>query len=313
MAKTECCSVARAGRFRACEIAAPLFKKEISKTRRDLPMRTLYIGSILVVMVALFVISPDILAQFPARPGPAAGKAIPDLSGIWETHRAVPVTTETALCGIQSVCNALLRLEKGAAKKSEEPPMQPWAEEKYKAAREGTHDQADLGREDLNTNFSGCMPEGPTEMMLDNRRTFEMRQFPDMVLLLFDDDHWVRRIYTDGRRHPDGHPMTWMGHSIGKYEGDTLVVDTIGIKEQSWLDVQGHPHSDALHLVERIRRVSPNSLEYEYTIDDPKAYKETWTKKITHDLQPPGFQMLEGVLCEELLEIGTHYSTESSK
>ena len=123
----------------------------------------------------------------------------------------------------------------------------------------------------------------------------------------------MRRIYLDGRGHPDGYPMSWMGHSIGKYDEDTLVVDTIGISDKSWIDVQGHPHSDALHLVERLRRVNQNTLEYEVTIDDPKAYKKPWTKKITHDLEPPGFQMLEGVLCEELLRMGTHYSAESSK
>jgi len=157
------------------------------------------------------------------------------------------------------------------------------------------------------------MPEGPTDMMLDNRRIIEIRQFPDEVLLLFDEDHWVRRIYMDGRAHPDGYTSTWMGHSTGRYEGDTLVIDTVGVKDETWIDRLGHPHSDAMHVVERLRRVNQNSLQYEYTIDDPKAYKKPWTRKMMEDLLPPDFQILEGVLCEELLEKGTHYSDKAKK
>jgi len=101
-----------------------------------------------------------------------------------------------------------------------------------------------------------------------------------------------------------------MGHSVGKYEGDTLVVDTVGINDRSWIDRVGHPHSDALHLVERFRRVN-NTLEYEYTIDDPKAYKQPWTRKTVHDVLAPGTLLIEVALCEELLEMGTHYSAKN--
>jgi hypothetical protein len=104
-----------------------------------------------------------------------------------------------------------------------------------------------------------------------------------------------------------------MGHSIGKYEGDTLVVDTVGLNDKTRIDRAGHPHSDALHFVERIRRVNPKALEYEVTFDDLKAYKKPWTRKTSLDLLPPGFQLLEGVLCEELLGMGTHYSVKSNK
>jgi hypothetical protein len=149
--------------------------------------------------------------------------------------------------------------------------------------------------------------------MLDNRRLYELRQFPDVVLILFDEDHLVRRIYMDGRGHPDGSLSTWMGHSIGKYEGDTLVVDTVGFNDKNWIDRQGHPHSDSLHLVERFRRVNQNSLEYEVTINDPKAYIKPWTRKMVQDLLPPGFELLEGDLCDELLQIGTHYSAKPNK
>ncbi len=268
-------------------------------------MRNAFISLILVLVA--FTCSPVLLAQTAKQPG--AAKSTPDLSGTWEGHRAVPVTTETALCGILAVCSGLLGVTRTPAK-LEEPEMQPWAEEKYKAAREG-RDQNEFARQTWDPTFSGCMPPGPTDLMLDQARIFELRQFPDVVLLLFDEDHLVRRIYLDGRGHPETSSSTWMGHSIGKYEGDTLVVDTVGLNDKTPIDRVGHPHTDALHVVERIRRVNPKALEYEVTIDDAKAYKKPWTRKSTQDLLPPSFQMLEGVLCEELLRVGTHYSAKS--
>jgi hypothetical protein len=107
-----------------------------------------------------------------------------------------------------------------------------------------------------------------------------------------------------------------MGHSIGRYDGDALVVDTIGISSingNRWIDLQGHPHSDALHLVERIRRANPNSLEVEVTIDDPKAYKNTWGKKIVRQLAAPGPRFWDEANCQELLRMGTHYGAEVKK
>lgn len=195
-------------------------------------MRNGSIGAALMT-VLLVSVSPDVHAQTSAKPRPEATRAVPDLSGIWEPHHQVPVTAETALCGIRYVCDGLLGA-RGAPMRAqpEEPEMQPWAEEQYKAAREGRN-PGEIGRQDLNPTFSGCMPQGPTDLMLDEFRVLELRQFPDEVLLMFDQDHLVRRIYTDGRGHPDGYPSAWMGHSIGKYEGDTLVVDTVGLNDKT--------------------------------------------------------------------------------
>ena len=267
-------------------------------------MRIRFIGLILVTL-ALLAFSPALRPQNSVKSAPGAAGGIPDLSGSWSPHRPVPVTPETALCGIRTVCNDLLGGAAGPqGMKYEEPEMQPWAEEKYVAVKAG---------KSRDPNFTGCMPQGPTDLMLDNRRLFELRQFPDEVLLLFDQDHWVRRIYMDGRGHPDGYSSTWMGHSTGKYEGGTLVVDTVGFNDKNWIDREGHPHSDALHIVERFRRLNEKSMEYEFTVDDPKAYKKPWTRKLVEDLLPPGSEILEGVLCEELLQMGTHYSAKSNK
>ncbi len=265
-------------------------------------MRIRLIASI-VSSFALFAFSPSLRAQNTAKPASPAASSIPDLSGNWSPHRPEPVTAEIALCGIRVVCDEL-RGKTGApmAEKPPEPEMLPWAEERYRAVKQGKV---------RDPNFTGCNPQGPADLMLDNRRRYELVQFPDVVLVLFDEDHLVRRIYMDGRSHPDGALSTWMGHSIGKYEGDTLVIDTIGFNDKNWVDRDGHPHSDALHLVERIRRLNPNSLEYVVTIDDPKAYKQPYTRTMIQDSLPSKFEMLEEDMCDELLQMGTHYSAKS--
>lgn len=243
-----------------------------------------------------------------------AAKTIPDLSGIWEEANERRHTAQDDICGEPS-CGALQNLPRPEPLiiTIEEPQMLPWAEEKYKAARSGIEDSNAFGPDETNPWFSACIPSGPAGLMLSPFVAFELRQFPDIVLLLYGDDHAVRRVYMDGRRHPAGLKPTWMGYSIGRYDGDTLVVDTVGIHDTPWIDPQGHPHSDALHLIERIRRVNQKSLEVEVTIDDPKAYKKAWRKKIVRELRRSGNRIFEDVLCEELLQMGTHYSAESPR
>jgi len=262
---------------------------------------------VLFVLVAALVVAPGIQAQTSAETG--AAKAIPDLSGIWESLGGLPRTADTAICGIQGLCGALTGVKpEPNPDTSEEPEMLPWAEAQYKAAREGVLPTANPPQV-LNPSWTGCMPEGPTEIM--RRRAFELRQFPDMVLLLYDQNHGVRRVYMDGRGHPANLQPTWMGHSIGRYDGDTLVIETAGIKDEVWVDIQGHPHTDALRVTERIRRVQPERLEIEMTIDDPKTYKKPWKKKLVKGLQEPGPRIWDEAECEELLQLGTHYSAES--
>ena len=95
-----------------------------------------------------------------------------------------------------------------------------------------------------------------------------------------------------------------MGHSIGKYDGNTLVVDTAAINETTWIDALGHPHSDAMHLVERIRRPNHDTLEIEVTFDDAKTYTRPWTGKKVYQLQPPSYELKEEVICEEYRKPG---------
>jgi hypothetical protein len=106
-------------------------------------------------------------------------------------------------------------------------------------------------------------------------------QTPGKVVIIYQYRNSVRHIYTDGRGHPEGLERTWNGHSIGTWDGDTLVVDTIGLRDESWLDTGGHEHSSQMHVVERFRRTSYDALEIERTITDPLAIAKAFTAKTT--------------------------------
>ena len=176
-------------------------------------------------------------------------------------------------------------------------PMQPWAAEKYKY----NIDEKGNYRNEMNPEQAKCFPRGVTMAWLSLQRPIEIMQSPKRVFILFEWDHEIRQIWTDGREHPEGFGKTWMGHSIGKWEGDTLVVDTVGIHEHSWLDRGGHVHTDALHVVERIRRVDHNTLSLEITFEDPKAYTKPFSAKRNYRLAPPDWEVEEVVLCEDQL------------
>lgn len=129
-----------------------------------------------------------------------------------------------------------------------------------------------------------CIPPGIPRTMLQPF-PWEIVQARDRIVMIFEYQSLVRQIFMDGRGHPKDWEPTYMGHSIGKFEGDTLVVDTTGFNDKTWLDPMGLPHSDALHVVERIRRVNHDTLVDDYTIDDPKAYTKPWTAQKTFVLK----------------------------
>jgi hypothetical protein len=99
-------------------------------------------------------------------------------------------------------------------------------------------------------------------------------------------ENTFRRIYTDGRKPPADPEPLWLGHSVGKWEDDTMVVDTVGFNDKSWLDGFGHPHSEALHMTERFHRLDFGHLDIEVTIDDPKVYTRSFSIKFTELLVP---------------------------
>jgi hypothetical protein len=201
---------------------------------------------------------------------PVAGRAR-DLSGVWSGENAFTFSP-------------------GA------PPLQPWAEAKFKTVKPGYGPRASW---DSNDPVLDCLPPGMPRILL-MPFPVEIVQMPNQVIMLFEYDHFVRYIYTDRREHPSNMKPTWMGDSIGSWEGDTLVVDTVGFNDKSWLDQVGHPHSDALHLVERIRRVDRETLQDDIEIDDPKAYSRAWNGQQTFKLRP-GWHLRE-FICEDHMD-----------
>ena len=274
----------------------------------ELPSRSGLLVSAFLMLVVFAVAS--LHAQTASR-----AQAIPDFSGVWDTPYSL---SRNDICG-EPNCRALGDLASPAPNLPiDDPHMTPWADAKYKAAREDPQNPKSPVREGANPWFSACVPSGPTALMFTPFVAVEIRQFPDVVLLFFtgtagEGDHTVRRLYLDGRGHPANWRPTPMGHSIGRYDRDTLLVDTIGISDRSWLDGQGYPQSDALHLVERFRRPDQKTLEYEVTIEDPQAYTTPWRKKIVRKWSPPGPRIWDNTDCEELLQMGTHYSAEAKK
>ncbi len=151
-----------------------------------------------------------------------------------------------------------------------EVPFQPWARAMWDYNRVHSDRDAPHAR---------CKPSaGPRQ--IGTAYGFEIVDLPELGrAFIFDigGPHTFRTVYMDGRPHPEDFAPTYYGHSIGSWDGDTLVVDTVGFNERSWIDTQGLLHTDRLHQIERFTRNDFDSLEYEVTIDDPGAYTEPWT------------------------------------
>ena len=128
-----------------------------------------------------------------------------------------------------------------------------------------------------------CLPGGvPLSTLLSE--VTKIVQTPSLTVIMLELGG-NRQIYTDGRKHVTDPSPSWLGYSIGKWEADTLAVDTVGFNGKSWLDVLGHPQSEAAHVIERYRRRDFGHMDVEITIDDPTYYTKPFTVKVTHVLQ----------------------------
>ena len=233
----------------------------------------------------LCVMSVSLMAQWPNRPtaglprtpngkldlsapAPRSADGKPDLSGVWVDRRSYLLNAAPDL-----------KLE----------DIQPWAAAIYKQ-------RADNYRND--TDGINCLPPGP-KASIANGGGYPMKivQTPNLVVVLYEYQTIFRQIFTDGRALPGDPNPTWMGYSIGRWEGDTLVVTTAGYNDRTSLDLGGHPHTEALRLTERFRRRDAGHMDLQVTLEDPQAYAKPWTLPIDLDLVPDG-ELIEFV-CEE--------------
>ena len=199
-------------------------------------------------------------------PAPRTADGKIDLSGVWEPsdHMDDPAGGIEGVRSPKYMVN-VMRDFKGAV------PFQPWAAELFKQR------QANKLRDNP---MIRCLPAGLPRLDAYSH-PYKIVQTPDLIVVLYESQTLFRQIFLDGRAHPSDPEPTWLGYSVGKWDGDTLVVETIGFNDQTWLDGFGHPHSDAMKLTERFRRRNIGHMDIEVTIDDPKAY----TQRITY-VQP---------------------------
>jgi hypothetical protein len=189
--------------------------------------------------------------------------------------------------------------------KSIDVPFTPWGLAKFKERR------ANLSKDDPE---AYCLPPG-VPRYAGTPYPFQFIQLPDRVVILYEGGgHTFRTIFMDGRKHTPADQLnpTWMGESIGYWEGnDTLVVDTIGFNGKTWLDYVGHPASEKLHVIEKYRRPDFNTLSFEATIDDSVAYIRRWTTGYRIYFRP-GWELLEYVCVENNKDL-IHLNTSEPK
>ena len=217
---------------------------------------------------------PDGKANLTAPP-PKTADGHPDLSGVWETSPGYTGNIARDL-------------------KAGEVQFQPWAEALYK------HRVDTQSKEDPQAR---CVLSGvPREDVVPY--PFKILNSRGMIVILYEALHSYRQIFMDGRPLPKNPNPTWMGYSIGRWEGDTLVVESSGFVDNNWLDNNGHPGTESMRLTERFHRRDYGHIDLAVTVDDPKAYKKPWTANLKLNLNPET-ELIEYV-CDENEKDVTH-------
>src|SRR5262249_19923175 len=192
-----------------------------------------------------------------AAPAPRTPDGKPDLSGLW--NRISP------------------KYHRNIAADLKPEEVQSWAQALVEQRRE------DLGREYMNVQ---CVPLGPgyvTAADITGAEMMKIVQTPTLIVIL-NPDLTYRQIFLDGRQLEEAPNSSWMGYSVGRWDGDTLVVESFGFNDRTWLDHDGHPHTEALRTTERYRRRNFGNLDLEVTLSDPGAYAKSWTVSVRAEL-----------------------------
>jgi hypothetical protein len=258
---------------------------------------------------------PGLLAQWPNYPTPGVPKTAdgkpnlsgptprtaegkPDLSGVWQYQRPpgtpAPAKPEP---GNNDIIPASVRTSQfwnlGASFK-DGLPFQPWAAELHRQrVAENSKDNPD----------AHCLPLGVMQLHTHGQPR-KMVQTPGVIVIIYEANSGLRQIFTDGRPLPKDPEPWWYGYSVGKWEGDTLVVESTNFRDLGWLDVEGSPLTESGKIIERFRRPDYGHLEIEVTIDDPKAYTKPWTVTV-HQRIMLDTDLIEFV-CQENDKDGPH-------
>jgi hypothetical protein len=212
-------------------------------------------------------------------PAPKAADGKPDLSGVWQAE------------------GQEFFFDLASGLKPEDVVMLPWAQALQQRRVERAHGDDPLAR---------CLPHGVPRINTNGLFPFKIVQTPGLVVILYEQLYLFRQVFLDGRKLMTNPNPAWLGYSTGRWDGDTLVIETSGFNDQTWLDTEkGHPASDALHVTERFHRKNFGTLEVQATIDDPKTYAEPWTSKIQKMNLQQGTDILE-FICNENEKDQTH-------
>jgi hypothetical protein len=226
-----------------------------------------------------------------SAPAPRTADGRPNLSGLWQTEsapkemleRLIPGATNGA--GEEPLSQYFINIFSDF--KPDEAPMLPAAAALFLQRSKTFSRESPL---------SHCLPEGmPLVEMAP--APYKIIQTPGLMLMLYERDTTFRQVHTDGRKLPDDPQPSWLGYSVGKWDGDSLVVESNGFNDRGWLDARGHTHSEALHLTERFHRVDFGHMELRLTIDDPKTYTRPFTIQLKQHLMPDS-DLLESFCAE---------------
>ena len=241
-------------------------------------------------------------AKAPAnRAVPRAADGKPDLTGVWQggsTRRGnwEEANTGLGVGGTGRDPSAPANISPTAAEPGREPaPYQPWAAQKVLESfnNRGIDDPAGF-----------CLPPGLPRLMMLGLFPVQIIQTPRQVVILFEYMN-VFRVIPLNTKHPDDMVPTYLGDSVGHWEGDTLVVDVTGFNDKTWLTATGTFHSDALHLTERLTRVDKDQINYDATMEDPKVLTRLWTVHSTMMLRE-GTRVQEYICAENNLDPGRY-------
>jgi hypothetical protein len=217
---------------------------------------------------------PDLKGPVPRTPD-----GHPDFSGIWsfvdspDARRGPPPPPGVGTIGIGLRAPGLNQFFDIGSTLPEGLPFQPWAAElRRQRVAANNKDNPD----------ARCLPLGLMQLHT-HPQPRKIIQTPGLFVILYEANDGIRQIFTDGRPlPPDGAQPWWYGYSTGKWDQDTLVVQTNGFRGDVWLDVEGSPLTESAKMTERFRRVNYGSMEVQITVDDPKAYTKPWTILVNH-------------------------------